>query len=85
MHAWIVAFSIAPSTTQREGGCPAPLTCCACAGGSWSVQVQDIVGTSMPAMAFALRVRVSPYPEGVLSIWMMLAVKYCATAPPGGR
>ena len=36
----------------------------------------DILVTSKPEAAFALRARVVPYPEGLFSTWVMLAVKY---------
>ena len=39
-------------------------------------QVQDIMATSSPEASFALRVRVTGYPEGLSSVWVMLAVKH---------
>ena len=40
------------------------------------VQVRDILQARSPEAMFALRVRVTPYPEGLFSVWIMLAVKY---------
>ena len=40
------------------------------------MQVVDILSTTNPEARFALRVRVTPYPEGLLSVWVMLAVKH---------
>ena len=40
------------------------------------VQVLDILATTNPEARFALRVRVTPYPEGLFSCWVMLAVKH---------
>ncbi|KAG2443237.1 hypothetical protein HYH02_009310 [Chlamydomonas schloesseri] len=45
-------------------------------------QMLDILGTTAPTAAFAMRVKVFAYPEGLTSVWLMLAVKYSAVAPP---
>eukprot|EP00798_Chlamydomonas_sp_ICE-L_P007054 gene7054-150_t len=42
----------------------------------WEDQVLDILGTASTEAAFAFRAHVVPYPEGIFSIWVMLAVKY---------
>lgn len=39
-------------------------------------QVLDICSVSSPDAVFALRVRVTQYPEGLISVWLMLAVKH---------
>lgn len=41
-------------------------------------QVLDICSTSAAASSFALRVKVFAYPEGRVSVWLMLAVKLLA-------
>ncbi|KXZ45045.1 hypothetical protein GPECTOR_59g653 [Gonium pectorale] len=41
-------------------------------------QMLDIMGTTASTAAFALRVKVFAYPEGLTSVWLMLAVKYNA-------
>ncbi len=38
--------------------------------------IADMLATYVADMAFALRVRVQAYAEGVVSVWLMLAVKY---------
>ncbi|KAG2497285.1 hypothetical protein HYH03_004868 [Edaphochlamys debaryana] len=44
-------------------------------------QMLDILGTTSPTAAFALRLKLFAYPEGLCSVWLMLAVKYSAVAP----
>ncbi|KAG2443442.1 hypothetical protein HXX76_001800 [Chlamydomonas incerta] len=44
-------------------------------------QMLDILGTTAATASFALRVKVFAYPEGLTSVWLMLAVKYSAVAP----
>lgn len=41
-----------------------------------TMQVLDICSVSSPDAVFALRVRVTQYPEGLISVWLMLAVKH---------
>lgn len=38
-------------------------------------QARDILLDTSPQHAFGLRVKVWPYPEGLFSVWVMLAVK----------
>ena len=42
------------------------------------LQVLDICATSATASSFALRVKVSVYPEGRTSTWLMIATKFLA-------
>ena len=45
--------------------------------------IRDILGTQIPDIAFALRVKIFMYPEHVCSLWLMLAFKYLT--PRTGR
>ena len=45
--------------------------------------IRDILGTQVSDIAFAIRVKIFPYPEHVCSVWLMLAMKY--TTPRTGR
>ena len=46
------------------------------------MQVQDILSTRTYGCNFAFRARVFTYPEGLVSVWMMVAVKF--RGPVGG-
>ena len=42
--------------------------------------VKEMLATDLPRMAFALRCRLTTYPEGVTSLWVMLALKHQAAS-----
>ena len=38
--------------------------------------IKDMLTTNVPDALFAFRTKVTPYPEGIVSVWVMLALKF---------
>ena len=44
--------------------------------------IREMLGTQIADTAFALRVKIFPFPEHTCSVWLMLALKYSTPRAP---